>query len=366
MKVGSSMTTCLDLPRGKRGRCKRTVAKRLQESWLEELVWSADPQRSWQVQCWLGVFPVHWRQLPDPSFLNQQIASIRTCLDGSYEELLVAMVQDPALQISLNGLANHRRKPNENFARELLELFTVGAGGFSEQDVSEAARALTGFRMNASRQLVLKSRRHDGGLKTILGRSDRFDPIGLVRWLTQQPSTAKHIAFRVWRQVIGTVPSPVRLDQLAHSWQKQDLSIPWLMDTLLSSSEAEISLRKGHKLADPLEMVSRSLRLIGSRHQDALSVTLKGLKAMGQSPFEPPNVGGWPVNEGWLNVRWLHARKRTLRELIRHEEIWSSRTMSDHLDPSLTARPPLTMSLPAPSSRDNVMRLLLDPVWQLS
>ena len=89
------MPTCLDLPRGKRGRCKRTVAKRLQESWLEELVWGADPQRSWHVQCWLGVFPVHWRQLPDPSFLNQQIASIKTCLDGSYEELLVAMVQDP-------------------------------------------------------------------------------------------------------------------------------------------------------------------------------------------------------------------------------------------------------------------------------
>ena len=360
------LPNCLDLARKKRGRCKRAVAKQLQESWLEELVWSADVQRSWQVQCWLGVFPVHWRQLPDPSLLNQQIASIRACLDGSYDELLVAMVQDPALQISLNGLANHRGKPNENFARELLELFSVGVGGFSEQDVSEAARALTGFRMNDDRHLLLQARRHDRGFKTILGRSERFDPISLVRWLTQQPATAKHIAFRLWRQVIGTVPSSGRLRQLAESWQKQDLSLPWLMDALVNSSEGEKSRRMGQKLADPLDMVCRSLRLIGSRHPDAVGVTLKGLKAMGQSPFEPPNVGGWPVNEGWLNVRWLHARKRTLRELIRNEEIWSSRTLSDVLRPSLTARPPLTMSLPASSSRDNVARLLLDPVWQLS
>lgn len=366
MNGALSLQNCHELPRGQRGRCKRTVARQLQEFWLQELVWGADTQRSWQVQCWLGVFPVHWRQLPDPSLLHQQIASISACLDGSYDELLVAMVQDPALQISLNGLANHRRKPNENFARELLELFSLGAGGFSEQDVSEAARALTGFRMNAGRHLELQSRRHDGGLKTILGRSERFDPISLARWLSQQPATAKHIALRVWRQVIGTVPSPVRLRQLADSWQKQDLSLPWLMDALVTSSEAEISRRMGQKLADPLEMVSRSLRLIGSRHSDAVGLTLKGLQAMGQSPFEPPNVGGWPVNEGWLNVRWLHARKRTLRALIRNEEIWSSRTLSDVLESSLTGRPPLTMSLPAPSSRDNVARLLLDPVWQLS
>ena len=366
MNRASLLPTCFGLPRGERGRCKRTVATQLQKSWLEELVWGVDAQRSWQVQCWLGVVPVHWRQLPDPSLLNQQIESIRTCLDGSYEELLVAMVQDPALQISLNGLANHRMNPNENFARELLELFSVGAGGFSEEDVREAARALTGFRMNASRHLVLQSRRHDGGLKTILGRSDRFDPISLVRWLTQQPATAKHIALRVWGQVIGTLPSPGRLRQLADSWRKQDLSLTWLMDALVTSPEADISRRMGQKLADPLDMVCRSLRLIGSRHPDAVDVTLKGLKAMGQSPFEPPNVGGWPVNEGWLNVRWLHARKRTLRKLIRNEEIWSSRTLSDALQPSLTVRPPLTISLPAPSSRDHVARLLLDPVWQLS
>ena len=152
------------------------------------------------MQVWLGVFPVNWRQLPDVGLLERQMATIGRHLRGSYRELLTAMLLDPALQIPLNGPANHRRQPNENLARELLELFALGEGNYSEADVRETARALTGYRLTGEGQLTLDPRRHDAGAKTILGRTAAFDAVSLAAWLCEQPATARWIAGRLWRQ----------------------------------------------------------------------------------------------------------------------------------------------------------------------
>ena len=362
----TSSGSCRDLPRKQRGECKRRASQALKQAWLQRLTWGPEQQRSWDVQLWLGVFPVHWRQLPDPGLLRGQIDAISAALDGTYSDLLVAMVTNPALQISLNGPANHRRNPNENFARELLELFSVGEGHFSERDVSEAARALTGFRLDGQRQLELVSRRHDPGQKTVLGKTDAFDGMSLARWLAQQPATAEFMAQRVWRQLIGTTPPRQRLQEFARAWRLQGLSLPWLMSELRMSPEAKQSRSAGLRLSDPLDLVARSLRLIGSRHPDAIALSLQGLRAMGQAPFEPPNVSGWPVNEQWMNLRWLQARRRTILQLLRDEEVWETRSLPLRLDDSLTGREPLTISFPAEANRDNVAQLFMDPVWQLS
>ena len=357
---------CRDLPRNQRGSCKRKSAKALKAAWLQRLAWGPEQQRSWDVQLWLGVFPVHWRQLPDPSLLSGQIDAIGGALNGTYSDLLVAMVTNPALQISLDGPANHRRNPNENFARELLELFSVGEGNFSESDVSEAARALTGYRLNTKRELELVPRRHDMGQKTVLGKTDAFDAVSLAQWLAKQPTTAEFIARRVWRQLIGTIPASQRLQELARTWRIQGLSLPWLMSELRMSPEAQQSRSAGLKLSDPLEVITRSLRLIGSRHSDAVALSLRGLREMGQAPFEPPNVSGWPVNEQWMNLRWLKARRRTLLQLLRDEEVWDTRSLPSQLASSLTGIAPLTIVLPAEPNRNNLAQLFIDPVWQLS
>ena len=357
---------CSDLPRNQKGSCKRESAKALKEAWLQRLTWGPEQQRSWDVQLWLGVFPVHWRQLPDPSLLSDQIDAIGGALNGTYSDLLVAMVTNPALQISLNGPANHRRNPNENFARELLELFSVGEGNFSEGDVSEAARALTGYKLNKKKELELVPRRHDLGQKTVLGKTDAFDAVSLAQWLAQQPTTAEFIARRVWRQLIGTVPPAQRLQELARTWGVQGLSLPWLMSELRMSPEAKQSRSVGLRLSDPLDLVARSLRLIGSRHPDAIALSLRGLRAMGQAPFEPPNVAGWPVNEQWMNLRWLQARRRTILQLLRDEEVWDTRSLPSRLESSLIGRTPLILTLPAEPDRETLAQLFSDPVWQLS
>jgi uncharacterized protein (DUF1800 family) len=319
-----------------------------------------------RIQLWLGIFPVNWRQLPDPALLQRQIATIHRCLPGSFPSLLKAMVLDPALQLSLNGPANHRRNPNENFARELLELFSLGEGHYSERDVREAARALTGYRLTADRELVLDPRRHDPGPQTILGHTAAFDGVSLAAWLAEQPATARHITRRLWLQHVGTPPPTQRLEALASGWRQQHLSIPWLLNAIHSSPEAIRSRQQGLRLADPLEVVVRSLRLLGSRHPDALAISLRGLRAMGQAPFEPPSVKGWPHNTQWLHLRWLQARRRGLQALLTDEEVWANAQLPDELPTSLTPIPPLGLPLPAAANRANLSALFADPVWQLA
>lgn len=117
---------CSSLPARSRGACRRRQAEALQRQWLSRLAWGPQPEQAAEIQLWLALFPVSWQQLPDVVLLEQQIATIRQHLGGSFTALLTAMVLDPSLQLSLNGPANHRSNPNENLARELLELFSLG------------------------------------------------------------------------------------------------------------------------------------------------------------------------------------------------------------------------------------------------
>jgi len=208
--------------------------------------------------------------------------------------------------------ANLRRNPNENLSRELLELFSLGEGP-----------------------------------KTILGRSAAFDGESLAAWLAQQPATARHITRRLWLQRVGTPPAPERLEALARGWRQQQLSIPWLLQAIDASPEAIASREHGLRLADPLEVVARS------RHRDALAISLRGLRAMAQAPFEPPSVKGWPHNALWLHLRWLQARRRGLQALLADEEVWASAQLPAELPASLTPIPPLGLALPAEPTRSN-------------
>lgn len=359
------MTICPPIGTPKRPfDCKIPEAQALQVRWLERLAFGVSRSEDLQVQLWLGLFPVSWRQLVDVRVLDDQIEAIRANLRGSYCDLLQAMLQDAALQMSLNGLGNRRDNPNENLARELLELFSLGEGHYSERDVYEAARALTGYRKGPDGKLLIDPRRHDASLKTILGREDRFDGPLLVAWLCQQPATALNLVQRLWPRLVGALPESSRLVAIAFRWRQQGLSLPWLMRELQRSAEAPS--RKGQRLDDPIMMMARSLRLLGSRHPDAFRIARDHLGRMGQEPFDPPSVKGWPVNGEWINLRWQHARVRGLQALLADEEVWASRALPETLEPGLTAIPPLSLNLPMPASREAMGLLFADPTWQFA
>jgi len=163
-------------------------AQELQIRWLERLAFGPSRTEDQLVQLWLGLFPVSWRQVADIRWLEDQMAAIRANLQGSYTDLLQAMVRDRALQTSLNGLGNRRKRPNENLARELLELFSLGEGNYSERDVSEAARALTGYRRAADGKLFIDPKLHDDSLKSILAEvHPTMDPYLWLGWPSNPP-----------------------------------------------------------------------------------------------------------------------------------------------------------------------------------
>jgi hypothetical protein len=116
----------------------------------------------------------------------------------------------------------------------------------------------------------------------------------------------------------------------------------------------------------PVPSPATAARPIGSRHPDALAISLRGLRAMGQAPFEPPSVQGWPHNAQWLNLRWLQARRRSLQALLADEEVWASAELPADLPSTLTPIPPLGLALPAAPSRANLSALFADPAWQLA
>ncbi|MFZ0408716.1 MAG: DUF1800 family protein [Cyanobium sp.] len=364
-----SLPKCQNLSREQLADCRRQQAQQLQEQWLITLGWGSSAisrSEARRIQLWLGIFPVHWQQLPSALLLQRQVETLQRQLGGEFGGLLSAMLLDPALQLSLNGPANQKERPNENLARELLELFSLGEGNYTETDVINTARALTGYRLDADQQLVLNPRHHDSGLKTILGRTQSFESPDLAQWLSQQPATARNIVVRLWQRMIGPLPQRTRLKTLAEAWRQQKLSIPWLINTLQQSPEAQVSRHQGLRLSDPLEVIARSLRLLGSQHPEAIAISLRGLRAMGQAPFEPPSVKGWPTNSQWLQLRWLQARRRTLQQLLANEEVWASRQLPPELSRALTGIQPLTINLPASATRENLALLFTDPVWQLA
>ena len=365
MSAVMTTTPCPVQPNGRRvPGCRGREAHGFQQRWLERLAFGPTPADDQLVQLWLGIFPVSWRQLPDLDPLQRQVDTIRRHLTGTYADLLQAMVADPALQVSLNGLRSNRNQPNENFARELLELFSLGEGHYSEKDVMEAARALTGYRRESDGGLRIDPSRHDDGTKTILGRSARFDGPLLVAWLCEQPATSINIVRRLWPSLVGPLPVKGRIETIGRDWRQQQLSLPWLISTLRRSPEARAA--RGQRVDSPISLVTRSLALLGSRHPDAFAISRQQLTDMGQPPFDPPSVKGWPTNTEWINLRWFDGRRRGLQALVADEEVWAARKPPELLLPDLTPIPPLTLSLPTPPSRESFGLLFSDPVWNLS
>jgi uncharacterized protein (DUF1800 family) len=344
--------------------CRARANRDLQHYWLDQLAFGPERKRDELVQMWLGIFPVAMHQVRSPGFLLEQVNTIRANMAGSYKDLLLAMVQNGAVQRSLNNTDNKKEQPNENMARELLELFSLGEGSYTERDVIETARALTGYRLTSENVLEYLPDLHDDKPQTILGRRKVFTAVSLVDWLCEQPQTAIHIIGRVWPTLVGPKAKKQRIKSIALKWREKDLSLPWLVETLRQSEEAIEAT--GRRVDSPVMMMSRSLALIGSRHPDALSIGCHNLKAMGQNLFNPPSVKGWPTNTDWINLRWFEARRRGLLALIGDEEVWASRELPEEIKPTVTAIQPLTISLPARSSRENVTKLLADPVWQLT
>jgi uncharacterized protein (DUF1800 family) len=301
------------LPDDERRAYRQTLVRQsleLRGWWLREMVDTPSPLTERMTLFWHNHFVSAQPKVLWPQPLYRQNQLLREHALGSFAALLHAVVRDPALLIYLDGATNRRGQPNENLARELMELFTLGQGRYTEADVKEAARALTGHSIDPSTgAFVYRRLAHDGGSKTVLGRSGDFDGAGLVDLLLAHPATAEFIVAKLWREFVSPQPDPARVASIAAEFRRSGYAIPVALRALLVQPEV-VSADPVHALVkSPVELVVGLVRQSAGSLGQPIGAALV-TAAMGQNLFGAPNVRGWPGGEAWINTQTLLARKQ--------------------------------------------------------
>lgn len=267
--------------------------------WIEEMLDGGHPLRERLTLFWHGHFTSSYRTVRSSVAMIRQNELLREHALGDVGALLHGLVRDPALNVYLDNDANRRGDPNENLARELLELFTLGVGHYDERDVHETARALTGWARHGS-ELEFRGRRHDGGRKRILGRSGRFDADDLVELLLEQEACAEHLAGALLAWFEGVEPSPERRVRYAELLREEHYAVAPFLRRLFLDPDFYRSDVVGERVASPVDYLVGTCRRLGVRPPARL-LALAAAR-LGERLFDPPNVAGWPGGESWITT----------------------------------------------------------------
>lgn len=284
-------------------------AARLQAWQLYRCLFTPHPLQERLTLMWHNHFATSNLKVNDLRLMRQQNEMFREHAVAPFGQLLRAAVNDPALLVWLDAPSNRAGQPNENLARELMELFTLGIGHYGEEDVREAARALTGWTVKRGEFREQESL-HDEGEKTILGNTGRWKGGDLVRLLLDHPATAQRLARRLCGEFCGEgVVDEVALAELAAGLREHNLDIRWGVEAILRSELFFSEVNIGSRVCDPVSFLIAPLRALECwRDPPSTLVLAEWIARMGQDLFYPPNVGGWPGGRSWLSTRAVIAR----------------------------------------------------------
>jgi uncharacterized protein (DUF1800 family) len=281
------------------------------------------------------------------------------------------MVNDPAMLVYLDNVNNSKVKPNENLGRELLELFTLGEGNYSEADVLAASKALTGLGLNSNYQSQVRSKLHDNSAKTIFTDTTIRSADDLVTALLAHPQTSLHITRSIWRHFVSEVDEG-QVAQLAKVFAR-DWNIKQLVHGILDSDQ--FWQDSGKMIKSPVELVVGSVKTFQGIKIPSKRLT-KMLSEMGQILFDPPNVKGWPKDRDWVDTNKFIVRSNLMDQLARaissNMAVIGAPYCSSEKIASLAA-------IPIPNSKQNIQvgnkmsgncqqqltQLVTDPIWQL-
>jgi uncharacterized protein (DUF1800 family) len=252
--------------------------------------------------------------------MRRQNELFRKFARGPFADLLNAAVRDPALLVFLDAPANRKGHPNENLARELMELFTPGIGNYSELDVKEGARALTGWSVDRAGFRYLPGE-HDDDEKTILGRAGRWRGEDFVKRLLERPATSERLAWRVCQLLTGEgAVGAAQTRALAEGLRKHDLDVGWAVATVLRSRAFFSKANLGTQVRGPVEYLVGTARALELFEPPPSTLALADWSArLGQDLFYPPNVGGWTGGRGWLTASAVVSRANYAAALVRGE-----------------------------------------------
>ena len=252
-------------------------------------------------------------------FQQQLLHEIRTNALGDFGSLLRGVSKSAAMLLFLNNQQNRKQSPNENFAREVMELFTMGRGNYSEQDVKEAARAFTGWGTNAKGEFVNRKNAHDTGEKVFLGRRGNFDGDAIIDIILEQKTTAYFITEKIYRFFVNDTINSAHVSALAHLFFQDHYDIQKLMTNIFMSDWFYEEKNIGNRIKSPVELLVGIRRLIPVELEKP-EMQLMYERALGQVLFYPPNVAGWPGGMNWIDSSTLMLRLRFARILTNADE----------------------------------------------
>jgi YHS domain-containing protein len=291
----------------------------LLKAWWAYLMYAGpDPLGERLTLLWHNHFATSNDKVRDTAAMRRQNELIREHARGPFGKLLQAVVHDPALLIWLDAPANRKGQANENLGRELMELFTLGVGRYTESDVKEAARALTGWQVSRG-AFRAWAPDHDDGEKTILGKKGRWTGDDLVRFLLEHPATSKRLAWRLCEWLMGEqVVDDSAVDALAAGLRQHDLEMAWGVETVLRSRAFFAEGNLGNRVLGPVEYLIGVPRALECFDPPPSSVVLaEWLPRLGQDLFYPPNVGGWTGGREWLTSQAIIGRANYASALVR-------------------------------------------------
>ena len=251
---------------------------------------------------------------------QQQINLFRELGLGSFRTLLHAVSKDPAMLRFLNNQQNRKQKPNENFAREVLELFTLGRGHYTEQDIREAARAFTGWSALPNGTFIFRRRQHDYDQKTFMGKTGNFGGEDILDMILDNPRTARYITEKLYRFFIHTTPDETQVAQWAREFFESDYDISALLRSMFTSSHFYEDRNMGTHIKSPIEYLVGLMRMLDMKFDNDFT-PLSIQKVLGQILLQPPNVSGWPEGKAWIDSSSLLTRMKIPQALILSGEL---------------------------------------------
>lgn len=290
--------------------------KSLNLSWLNQMINSEAQLREKVSLFWHGHFAC---RVVNIYFQQQLLHEIRTNALGDFGSLLREVSKSPAMLLFLNNQQNRKQSPNENFAREVMELFTMGRGNYSEQDVKEAARAFTGWGTNVKGEFVNRKNVHDTGEKTFLGKTGNFDGDDIIDIILEQKATANFITEKIYRFFVNDTVNPAHVSALAHLFYRDKYDIQKLMSNIFMSDWFYEEKNIGNRIKSPVELLVGIRRLIPMELEKP-EMQLMYERVLGQVLFYPPNVAGWPGGKNWIDSSTLMLRLRLARILTNADE----------------------------------------------
>jgi uncharacterized protein (DUF1800 family) len=239
---------------------------------------------------------------------------------GSFRRLLHDIAKDPAMLVYLDNAGSRRQAPNENFAREVMELFTLGEGHYSERDVKEAARAFTGWSLDRDTgQFTYRRLWHDGGEKTVLGHTGRLGGAEVLDLLLAHPRTAEFVTAKLWRELVSPAPDAAEVRRIAAVFRGSGYEVKPLVRALLASDAFWAAENRAALIKSPVDVVVGTLRTFDVRPMDFRPAAF-AVAALGQNLFQPPNVKGWPGGEKWIDASTLLGRRQFVERVFRGAE----------------------------------------------